>query len=267
MNPPTRVGLDCFSGFVSFQRRRRWGFPRGGFVNLFVIISASLGYATESIFGFGGSIVTFLLLTQSIAAKEAVSMLPLFAIAGSLFILLSDYRSVKWAVVGKILLFALPGLVLGSLFMRFVPETVFRLFVLAIILLYGFNLILGKDPSVPLVWRKPLYVLGGFIIGATSLGVFLIPVAGPEFGRQRAYRASFALLWLATAAGRIPMYMLNGVLTREGFRSAASAVPFILVAILIGYYIHRLIPETHYKRYVGIVIVLVAVVNLFTMFF
>ena len=63
------------------------------------------------------------------------------------------------------------------------------------------------------------------------------------------------------------MYMINGVLTREGFRSATSAVPFILVAILIGYYIHRLIPETHYKRYVGIVIVLVAAVNLFTMFF
>ena len=129
-------------------------------MNLFVIISASLGYATESIFGFGGSIVTFLLLTQSVTAKEAVSMLPLFAIAGSLFILLSDYRSVRWAVVGRILLFALPGLVLGSLLMRYIPEMLFRLFVLAIILLYGFNLVLGRDPSVPPVWRKPLYVLG-----------------------------------------------------------------------------------------------------------
>ena len=61
--------------------------------------------------------------------------------------------------------------------------------------------------------------------------------------------------------------MIGGILTREGFSTAISATPFILVAILIGYYIHRLIPETHYKRYVGIVIILVASVNLFTMFF
>ncbi len=232
----------------------------------FVIMSASLGYATESIFGFGGSIVTFLLLSQNLPAKEAVSLLPVFAIAGSLFITLSDYKSVLWKVTGKAMLFIMPGVIIGSLFIGYVPERIFKFFVLAIILIYGVNLVTGREPVIPDRWKKPLYFFGGFIIGATSIGVFLIPVIGPEFGGQRSYRASFGLLWLVSAATRIPLYMANGILSSEGVQSAMIAVPFLLVAILIGYYIHRLIPEAHYKRYVGLAIILTSCANLVTIF-
>ncbi len=233
----------------------------------FVIISAAMGYAAESIFGFGGSIVTFLLLTQKIPAREAVSMLPVFAIAGSLFIFLSDYRSVMWRKVGRMLLYIIPGIILGSLFMGNLPEEVLKGLVLALILIYGVNLIVGRDPAIPGRLRIPMYLAGGFVIGATSLGVFLIPVCGSEFGQQRSYRASFGFLWAATAAARIPLYLANGVLTVEGGRNSLYAVPFLLIAILIGYYIHRLIPEAHYKRYVGIAILLVALSNLAQMVF
>ncbi len=235
-------------------------------MNPFIIISASLGYATESVFGFGGSIVTFLLLTQSIPAKEAVSLLPIFAIAGSLFIVISDYRSVMWVFIGKVLLFVLPGLLLGSFFMSYVPELTFRLFVLSIIFIYGVNLIRGKDPTIPPRWSIPLYITGGFIIGATSLGVFLVPVIGSRLKGQRVYRASLGFLWLATAVARLYLYMMQGILSTEGVMNALPAVPFLLAATLIGYYIHRMIPEAHYKKYVGIAIILTACVNTVSLF-
>ncbi len=228
----------------------------------FIIICASLGYAAESVFGFGGSIITFLLLTQNIPAKEAVSMLPVFALVGSLFIVLSDHKSVKWKAIGRICLFAIPGLILGTLFMGEVPELTLKVFILAIILIYGVNLIIGKDPSVPNRLRKPLYVIAGFVIGATSLGVFFIPIIGSELGKQRSFRASLGFLWTITAIFRIPLYLANGVLTSEGMRTSLMAAPFLLGAILIGYFIHRLIPESHYKRYVGAAIFLTAAVNI-----
>ena len=62
----------------------------------FIILSATIGYMAESIFGFGGSVITYLILTQQMSPKEVVTMLPVFALVGSLFVLLSDYKSAKW---------------------------------------------------------------------------------------------------------------------------------------------------------------------------
>ncbi len=232
----------------------------------FIIICASLGYAAESIFGFGGSVITFLLLTTSIPAKQAVSMLPVFALVGSFLVVLSDYKSANWKVIGKVCLFGVPGLILGTHFMGYLPEKTFNVIVLAIILIYGINLIIGKEPKIPLALRMPLYALAGFVIGSTSIGVFFIPVIGSELGLQREYRASLGLLWTITALCRVPLYFANGVLTMEGFTTSLLVAPFLLIAIIIGFRIHRIIPETHYKRYVGIAILLTAIVNLIRTF-
>ncbi|MCF7942082.1 MAG: sulfite exporter TauE/SafE family protein [Spirochaetia bacterium] len=235
-------------------------------MSILVIICASIGYAAESMFGFGGSIITFLLLSQSLPVKEAVSMLPVFALFGSLFIVLSDLPSVKWRTIGRICIYALPGLALGTLFMGKVPEQAFTLFMLAIIIAYGVNLIIGRDPAVPERLRKPLYAAAGFVIGATSLGVFFIPIIGSELGEQRSFRVSLGLLWTITAIFRIPLYMLNGVMTFEIFKSSLTVVPFLLIAILLGYYIHRMIPKARYKQYVGTAISAAAALNLLQLF-
>lgn len=231
-------------------------------MSLSIIICASIGYAAESIFGFGGSIITYLLLSRFLPDKSAVSMLPVFALFGSLLVLLSDVRSADWKTIGRICLFAVPGLVLGSLFMGKVPDGYFRMLMLLIILLYGLSLLSGRDPGIPQRYRRPLYGAAGFVIGATSLGVFFLPVIGSELGEHRRFRVSLALLWTITAIFRVPLYMLNGTLTREGFLSSLVVIPFLLVAILAGYIIHRRIPEARYKRYVGGAIVFAALFNL-----
>ncbi|NCB01945.1 MAG: sulfite exporter TauE/SafE family protein [Spirochaetia bacterium] len=228
----------------------------------FIIISTSIGYMAESIFGFGGSVLTFLLLTQRMSPKEVVTMLPVFALVGSLFVLLSDYKSAHWALVGKIALISMPTLILGTLFLDYLPETTLNLFILTIILIYGVNLIIGKNPTVPDKLRYPLYALAGFIIGATSLGIFFVPIVGSLFEDQRTFRASFALLWVLTGILRVLSYFFNGILTVNAIKMATIASPFILIGIIIGYIIHRLIPKDHYRRYVGTAIIVSAMVNI-----
>ncbi len=73
----------------------------------FIILCVSIGYGIESIFGFAGSVVTYLLLTQMLSAKETIALLPFFALVASLIILTSDLRAVKWRVVLKVCLFSL----------------------------------------------------------------------------------------------------------------------------------------------------------------
>ena len=102
----------------------------GEYMSTFIIISASIGYMAESIFGFGGSVITYLILTQQMSPKEVVTMLPVFALVGSLFVLLSDYKSAKWGLIGKIALISMPTLILGTLFLDRLPETTLNLFIM-----------------------------------------------------------------------------------------------------------------------------------------
>ena len=228
----------------------------------FIIFSASVGYAVESVFGFGGAVIIILLLTTTIPSKEVVSLLPVFDIAATLFIVLSDWRSVQWKTVGTVCIYAVPGLMLGSLFMGGVPEQVFKPIVLAIIIVYGMNLVRGKTLEVPTSLKKPFYVLAGLVMGATGIGMLFIPVIGSDFGDKRSFRASLGFFWFVTAITRLPLYLSNGVLSPEGISHAGVAVPFLLAAILLGYGIHRIIPSSQYRRYVGVAILFTALINM-----
>ncbi len=231
-------------------------------MTIFIVLSVTIGYMAESIFGFGGSVLTFLILTQKMSSKEVVSMLPVFALVGSLFVLLSDFKSTNWRLIGKIALVSMPTLVLGTLFLNVVPEMTLNLFILVIILIYGFNLIIGRNPSIPERFRYPLYALAGFIMGATSLGIFFVPLLGALFDDQRSFRSSLALLWVITGVFRVLSYYFNGILTMNAIHMATIASPFLLVGIIIGYFIHRIIPKDHYKKYVGAAIIFASIVNI-----
>lgn len=233
----------------------------------FIILCVSIGYGIESIFGFAGSVVTYLLLTQMLSAKETIALLPFFALVASLIILTSDLRAVKWRVVLKVCLFSLPGMFLGMYLMDRIPDNLLTAGVLVIILVYGISLIAGKNPSVPAKLRIPLYVISGAVIGATSIGVLFVPVISSELGDRRSFRASLALLWFVTACFRVPFYFTSEILTRSSIISGLWAVPFLIVSIIAGFMIHKIIPEAHYKRWVGAAISAISLTNLILSFF
>lgn len=223
-----------------------------------------MGYGTESVFGFGGSVVTFLLLTLFIPAKEAIAFLPVFALFGSLLILVSDLRSVKWNTVLRISAVSILPLVLGAYLMNILPDKALAVFVLLVIITYGVTQTLGITFSIPRGVINPLYAIAGFVIGATSIGVLYIPPASEELLARRSFRASLALLWFITAAVRIPFYMAVGILSPDSLLNSLAAVPFLALAIYGGYYLHRKIPEHHYQRYVGGAVTVFGIASLVT---
>lgn len=223
-----------------------------------------MGYGIESVFGFGGSVVTFLLLTLLIPAKEAIAFLPVFALFGSLLILVSDLRSVKWSIVLRISAISIPPLVLGVYLMKILPDRALAVFVLFLIIFYGITQTLGITFSIPGSVVNTLYAIAGFVIGATSIGVLYIPPASEELPARRSFRASLGLLWFITAAVRIPFYMAVGILSPVNLLSSLAAVPFLALAIYGGYYLHRKIPEHHYHRYVGGAVTVFGIASLVT---
>lgn len=230
----------------------------------FVILSVSIGYFIESMFGFGGSTITYLLGTQFIAPKELIAMLPVFAITGSLFVLITDRGSASWKFIFSVLFYALPGLVTGALTMAYVPERPLAISILILIVLYSLTLIAGKNLGFPLWARRPLYVFSGFVVGATSLGTVFIMVLSSQLETQRSFRSSLALLWTLLAVARIPMYAMSGILTTQAAISSLISLPFVIISILLGFWIHTRIPKAHYRRYLGALMGAASLVNLIT---
>jgi uncharacterized membrane protein YfcA len=228
----------------------------------FIILSVSIGYAVESMFGFGGSIITYLIATQFVPPKEIIAMLPVFALTGSLLVLVTDKGSASWKFIFSILIYAVPGLVVGALVMAYTPERLLSIAILIMIFLYSIFLVAGRNPAFPLWSRKPLYVISGFIIGATSLGVIFIMVLSSQLENQRSFRSSLALLWTMLAIARVPMYAISGILTRSAAMSSLISLPFVFISIMIGFKVHKCIPEAHYKRYVGAVLAAAALLNI-----
>jgi hypothetical protein len=229
-----------------------------------VILSVSIGYFIESMFGFGGSTITYLLGTQFIPPKELIAMLPMFAITGSLFVLATDRGSASWKFIFSVIFYALPGLVAGALTMAYLPERPLAVSILILIFFYSLTLTAGKNPGFPPWARKPLYLFSGFVVGATSLGTVFIMVLSSQLESQRSFRSSLALLWTLLAVARIPMYALSGILTRQAALSSLISLPFMIIAILLGFWIHTRIPKAHYRRYLGALMAAASLVNLLT---
>lgn len=229
---------------------------------LLTILCASIGYGAESIFGFGGSIVTFLLLSTVLPGKEIIALLPSFALVGSIIILLTDKAEADWRTILRICRYALPGLLLGVVLMDKISDSLLTVAVLVVSLGFGISAMCGSDLRPPPQLRALLYLVSGIMIGATSLGILFIPVIRADLGGRRNFRASLALLWLITALFRYPLYAIQGILTPAGMLTGLLAVPFLVASIRIGFRIHLNIRESSYRTYVGAAISVVAAVNL-----
>ena len=57
------------------------------------------------------------------------------------------------------------------------------------------------------------------------------------------------------AAVRIPIYVFRGLLTSRLMLTAALSVPFIIVGIVAGYFVHLRLRKEDFRRAVGIALV------------
>ncbi len=85
---------------------------------ILICIILCFGFGLESIFGFAGTIISLTILSFFFDIKDMV-LLSIFASSfGSLFIFLSDYASFHSKAFWETLLFGLPGLLLGTCFLK-----------------------------------------------------------------------------------------------------------------------------------------------------
>lgn len=226
-----------------------------------IIMLAFLG---EAMFGFGGGLIAVPLVSLLLGVKEAVALVLIFQVLMG-FLLIRCYRDVSWKTV-KLMAF---GLILGSLVgtvsLVMVKESVLRLILAAFIFLFLVKTFFFND----LTFKKSGGVLGGMAGALGGLFHGMIGTGGPPFVmymseikmEKTAFRATLIVLLFSCNVIRVIAYGSMGLFTESVLKTSLPALPFFLVALVIGHRIHHLISEKAY-RYSVYTLLLAAAVSL-----
>jgi uncharacterized protein len=213
----------------------------------------------ESIFGFGGGLISIPLLSLLIGVKDAVTLVLIFQLLMGLLIWKSyehiDRRSAKPMTVTILI-----GTVAGTLLLSSASVVFLQLFLASAILIF-----LGKS-----IW------LQGFTLGhradtvtATAAGLLgglfqgLIGTGGPVLTmylsvvvkQKLALRATLIYLFFVTSIVRLAISIPKQLFTDEIVKLALFSIPLFLMAILLGQSIHHRLNDVYYRNGINIILV------------
>lgn len=222
---------------------------------IFIGIILCIGFGIESIFGFAGTIIALAILSFFFDIKEMI-MLQIFAGSiASIFIFLSDRKSFNAKVYKKILLFGVPGLVLGTFFLKnFSSEIVIYIFSGFLLVFSGWTIWSPKF-HIPKIFKPFVNFIGGIFGGIFGTpGPFFIATMREVFGDKSQMRTTLAVLFLTLNILRTPLYIKDGILDFD------KIIPFwwvifpLFLTIWIGHKIHVKISERAFKIGVSVLL-------------
>lgn len=222
---------------------------------IFIGLIFCFGFGIESIFGFAGTIISLAILSFFFDIKEMI-MLGIFAGSiASIFIFLSDRKSLNVKVYTRILLFGIPGLVLGTFFLKnFSSEIIIYIFAVFLFLFSGWTIWSPKF-HVPIILKPFVNFIGGTFGGIFGTpGPFFIAAMKEVFGDKSKMRTTLAALFLTLNILRTPLYIKDGILDFDKIIPFWWVVIPLFFTIWIGHKIHVKISERIFQIGVSVLL-------------
>jgi uncharacterized membrane protein YfcA len=227
-------------------------------------LAVLLGAALQSATGFGFALVAAPILFALVGPQEAISAGVLLALALNGLTLATERRrpAVLWRAAAALVAWSLPGLALGALALRELPErplsVLVALTVLAALALRVRSRSRGLAPG-PRRWHVPVAgVASGALATSTSLSgpplVFCLLARGAA---PAAMRDTLAAIFVAEAVLSFPALLATGTFALPGGVGALLAAG--LAGQLLG---RRAFAWLHGERYERAVLALLAVTAL-----
>lgn len=228
---------------------------------IFSLIIISIAFFCESIFGFGGGLISIPLLSLFLGVKEAVTLILIFQLLMGLLII-KTHKEIDWKIARPMTVGLIIGTLVGTYMLSIIPASILRtilaisifFFLLKMTLLKGFTF--GKEKK----WGFVAGLLGGWFQGIIGTG-------GPVFtmyltvtlSTKSVFRATLIYLFFITSVIRFIASVPTGLITSEIIFLAVPVIPFFLVAIFLGHKVHKRIPEKHYRYAVEAILFFAAI--------
>lgn len=224
--------------------------PTGQFLVLNGLVF--LAFALKGITGFGENLIMIPLFSWLMPLKEALPLTLVVVLAGDIVLCSQLYPFVKRNTLKAILVGAIPGLCLGVAGLTTVPDTILRISLGVLLVVYvAFAFIpipAFKNGPIPVGWNYGAGLLGGLLSGLLGVGgppvVSLLQHRGLSKGM---FRATCVAAFLFFDLFRLGSYSLQGYMTPEAGLLGAALLPAFGAGAYAGFYLHRRLEERQLK--------------------
>jgi len=247
-------------------------------LGLIVFVTQTL----EGITGFGSTVLALPFAAMILGLDKAVPVLALHTVLLAAYIVFVSWKHIVWKEFGFIALYVFIGLPIGYLLFKNLDDTylkgILSLFMIGVGI-HGVRMtwqsrnqtIASTEPVKKSGLMRFVLFLGGVVHGAFATGgPFVVIYASRALKEKALFRVSICLLWLCMNTVLAVVWIVDGVWTRETNDLLLVSLPFLLLGIGVGDYLHHRVNEGVFRLIVYGVLVasgLVLLYNVMQKFF
>ena len=230
-----------------------------------IALIACFAYAIESIFGFGGTIIFLGISGFFFDFNSLLKLAMIVGLSSGLAVLIQSYKYVSLKHLIKILIYTIPGALIGTYFISyFASDILIKIFAIILIIYGCFNLFF-PDIRFPQFLKNFFVILGGFIQGIYTIGgPFVLMGYKDYFSSKQELRSTMAGYFFIINSLRAIFFMFLGGSYLEIVKIYYPIALLVMLSVWLGYFIHKQIPEILFKRLIIIAITFIGVLILFT---
>ena len=230
-----------------------------------IALIACFAYAIESIFGFGGTIIFLGISGFFFDFNSLLKLAMIVGLSSGLAVLIQSYKYVSLNHLIKILIYTIPGALIGTYFISyFASDILIKIFAIILIIYGCFNLFF-PDIRFPQFLKNFFVILGGFIQGIYTIGgPFVLMGYKDYFSSKQELRSTMAGYFFIINSLRAIFFVFLGGSYLEIVKIYYPIALLVMLSVWLGYFIHKQIPEILFKKLIIIAITSIGVLILFT---
>jgi len=229
--------------------------------SLIFVISAML----QGFTGFGFSILAVPLITLFISPKIAVPILVMFSIIINVVVFSSSRKEFNIKRIWLLLVFGIIGMPLGTYFLVVLNDNIIKLFIGIFIALFGLLLLLGfrKEFKREKLSMIPIGFVSGILGGSVSMsGPPIILFLSNQGVNRQTFRANLAVYFFILNMFTIPVYVFNGLITKQVINYSVTFMPGLIIGVIIGNFLSHKIKENHFRKLTLILLIIMGVLSI-----
>lgn len=221
-----------------------------------------LGQTIYTAIGFGSGMVTISLLALCFGNVDLyVPFFLLLCLPAELTVFLKDRQHLDIGRTARLLLFILPGIILGTFLLKSAPGGSLVLFLGMLIVVLACWFLFGeqrlKPRAVHPAWEPVVGMVSGTLGGLYGIsGPPLIVYFKMNGADKTVFRVALLTIFLFMTLIRTGTYTAAGLFNIPVLVSTACILPFSLAGLGTGMVLHDRIPENRFKQVTSIVLLI-----------
>lgn len=232
-------------------------------ITMLVISAILIGINKTGVPGLG--LLPVLMLASAFPARESTGIQLLMLGAADIMAVIYYRRHADWGIVGRLLPWALGGIALGCVALRFIPDEAMKSVLAWIILFmavasYLTRFIRNAD-SLPNHWAFSACfgILAGFTTQVANaagpvMAIYLLSMRLPK----EKYMGSAAWYFLILNWLKIPIFIFEGRITLTSLKTDLPMIPFLVIGAALGILLLSKLPQRKFEEIVKFLVIVSA---------